>query len=283
MESAGYVEGGALDRDLVIGVAAVMRHRAASTGGTEKLGERRDLEPVTAAVLSEAFPKRVVRDHKYDVLAWPKVGRVDVVVKEAKGVLFASHLIELKWSGPGGDKIVEGIWDAFKMALCTQLVEAPRAYLLTGAHMKTWETSPFSDVFDTAEHDPVELCMRRLPGKNQTLVWDYLLDGGYDNYPSLLPGRITTEICGRAQVGEWELRAVEVIVPDDTEMISMTGGWPHGERPVEAKHPVANEHESRFVDTADDIQVDPATLPENIELLRAVDAEIARAHEEDDG
>lgn len=85
MESAGYIESGALDWDLVTGIAAVMRHRAAFTGGTEKLGERRDLEPVTAAVLSETFPKRVVRDHKYDVLAWPKVGRVDVVVGEPKG------------------------------------------------------------------------------------------------------------------------------------------------------------------------------------------------------
>ena len=98
--------------------------------------------------------------------------------------------------------------------------------------------------------------------------------------PSLLPG--ASQPRPDALRLEWELRAVEVIVPDDTEMISMTGGWPHGERPVEAKHPVRTGT-SRSVDTADDIQVDPATLPSNIELFRAVDAEIARVHGEDDG
>ena len=139
MESAGYIEGGALDRDLVIGVAAVMRHRAASTGGTEKLGERRDLEPATAAVLSEAFPSESFATRSTTCWRGRRSGVSRLRRKEAKGMLFASHLIELEVVGLGSDKIVEGIWDAFKMALCTQLVEAPRADLLTGAHTKTWQ------------------------------------------------------------------------------------------------------------------------------------------------
>jgi hypothetical protein len=39
-------------------------------------------------------------------------------------------------------------------------------------------------------------------------------------------------------VGNWELRAVEVVVPN-TKLISMDGGWPRGRRPGDARHPTA--------------------------------------------
>jgi hypothetical protein len=51
------------------------------------------------------------------------------------------------------------------------------------------------------------------------------------------------------------------------------GGWPNGGPPEEAKHPSAGAVESKFVDTLRDIQIDPATLPENIALLRDLDNE----------
>jgi hypothetical protein len=116
--------------------------------------------------------------------------------------------------------------------------------------------------------------VRRLTDKKGTIAWDDLLRGGYDSYPGWVPGKIATKVTGRASAGEtYELRAVEVSVPE-CEAIGLEGGWPNGDRPKEAKHPSAGVLESKFVDTLQDIQIDPATLPENIALLRDLDNEI---------
>lgn len=88
-----------------------------------------------------------------------------------------------------------------------------------------------------------------------------------------VPAKIATKVSGRASVGEtYELRAVQVSVPE-CEAIGLEGGWPNGDRPREAKHPSAGVLGSKLVDTHQDIQIDPATLPGNIALLRDLDNE----------
>jgi hypothetical protein len=122
-------------------------------------------------------------------------------------------------------------------------------------------------------HDPAELCLRRLADKKGTIAWDDLLRGGYESYPGWVPAKIATKVSGRASVGEsHELRAVELCGPE-CEAIGLVAGWPDGDRPKEAKHPSAGAAKSKFVDTLRGIQIDPATLPENIALLRDLDDE----------
>ena len=86
------------------------------------------------------------------------------------------------------------------------------------------------------------------------------------------PGRIATNLIGLGQIGQWTLRAVEVL-PASDDLVGLDGGWPDGERPSDALHP-ALAPESRFVDSAADIQIDPATLPESLELMRQLDDQI---------
>jgi hypothetical protein len=227
---------------------------------------------------------RVIPNRKVVIPIWEHVGRVDLTVGEFPGSPFDAGLIELKWSGAGSDKLYEGLWDAFKLslALIANAVTGSRAYLLTGAKNAVWDSSPFADLFETNVHDPVELCRRRLANRTQTLAWDDLLRGGYDSHPHWVPGKIATTVCGRAAVsGSYELRGVEITVPE-CDGIGMTGGWPKGDRPAEAKHPKiapsteTGEPQSKFDDTSDDIVFDPGTFPENVELMRQIDKNIER-------
>jgi hypothetical protein len=223
------VEG--LAKDLIDVIAADLEHRAVGA-----LAERKDLEPSVIAALTPAFGGRVEKDRKISVPHWTSVGHADLLVREATGTERLRWVAELKWCGPGHDILYEGIWDMFKVALVTRREENPKAYLISGAEQSLWRTSEFADLFDDATHDPVELCARRLPDRKRTLAWDDLLRGGYDSYPDQLPARIDTVAVGRAVVGEWELRAVQVRVTGG-DWITMDGGWPHGNRPEDARHP----------------------------------------------
>jgi hypothetical protein len=223
------VEG--LTKDLIEVIAADLEHRAVGT-----LAERKDLEPSVIAALTPAFGGRVEKDRKISVPHWTSVGHADLLVREAPGTERLRWVAELKWCGPGHDILYEGIWDMFKVALATGREEHPKAYLISGAEQSLWRASEFADLFDDATHDPVELCARRLPDRKRTLAWDDLLRGGYDCYPDQLPARIDTVAVGCAVVGEWELRAVQVRVIGE-DWITMDGGWPHGNRPEDARHP----------------------------------------------
>jgi hypothetical protein len=275
MQSYAYIQQRFLDQLIVESIAAQLTMRAQMTGGLDLLAERRDLQPVAEAVLGDLFPDRLVPNRKVVIPIWERVGNVDLTVSEAPGTTTEAGLIELKWSGDGSDKLYEGLWDAMKLspAQIAGAVIGPRAYLLTGAPKTVWESSSFADLFETAVHDPAQLCLRRLTDRKRTIAWDDLLRGGYDSYPHWVPAKIATNVCGRASVGEsYELRAVEITVPE-CEGIDLKGGWPNGNRPGEARHPrqvapPADGSESKFVDTLDDIEIDPATLPENIALLR---------------
>lgn len=241
-----------LDDQLVQAIATIMERRIAARG-VEKVGERKDLEPATIAVLGEAFPDRVDKERKVAIPDWERVGNVDVIVRREPGSSAVSALIELKWAGPGDDILYEAIFDLFKLALAAQREDRPRTYLLTGAAKAHWDGSGFADLFSDGEHDPVELSQRRLQDKHQTLAWDDLLRGARDSYPQVLPQGIKTEVAGRAGIGDWELRAVEVRVSNQA-FVPLGDGWPWGERPAEAKHPLPT--------AAGEFQVDPATLPE---------------------
>jgi hypothetical protein len=228
-----------LDQQIVESIAAHLSTRAQTSGGFSLLRELRDLQPAAETTLSERFTDRLAPNRKVAIPIWERVGRVDITILESPGAAFEAGLIELKWSGGGSDKLYEGLWDALKLALAqiTWGAIGPRAYLLTGAQKGVWESSPFAGLFETAVHDPAELCARRLSDRKQTIAWDDLLRGGNDSYPHWVPGEIATKVCGRASVGEeYELRAVEIGVPE-CEAIPLTGGWPHGNRPPEAKHP----------------------------------------------
>lgn len=258
-----------LDDQLVQAIATIMERRI-DARGVEKVGERKDLEPATIAVLGAAFPDRVDKERKVAIPDWERVGNVDVIVRREPGSSAVSALIELKWAGPGDDILYEAIYDLFKLALAAQREDRPRTYLLTGAAKAHWEDSGFADLFSDGEHDAVELSQRRLQDKHQTLAWDDLLRGARDSYPQVLPQGIKTEVAGRAGIGDWELRAVEVRVSNQA-FVPLGGGWPWGERPAEAKHPLPT--------AAGEFQVDPATLPENIELMRQIDEQRAQSEE----
>jgi len=218
---------GGLTEDLVTEIAAELERRAEHALGVMALGERSDLEPGAVAALTPTFGERVERDRKISVPHWAGVGHVDLLVRDAQTAERLHLVAELKWCKRGRNVLYEMVWDMFKMALATGREDHPKTYLVSGAEQSLWKTSAFADLLDDATHDPVELCARRLP--DRTLAWDDLLRGGYDRYPDRLPARIDTVIVGRAAVGEWELRAVQVNVIGE-DWITMDGGWPHGDR-----------------------------------------------------
>jgi hypothetical protein len=238
---------GLIDQEAVEAIATVLRRRAAESD-VSHLGERSDLEPATVEALGPLTEGRVQKSRKVGIPRWGlidlgtelgpggAVGQVDIAVSSVSTPGEFSCLAELKWCGPNKDILYEGIWDLFKMALGTQRPETPRAYLLTGAQEAIWQSSRFADLFDSKNHDPVELCLRDVGGRDHRLAWDCALEGGYDRYPEALPTALRTIIAGRASIDGWELRAVEAEVIGE-EWIALSGGWPHGERPEQARHP----------------------------------------------
>jgi hypothetical protein len=237
-----------IDQAAVEAIATVLRRRAAESGVAE-LGEPSVLEPATVEALGPLTGDRVEKSRNVGIPQWGltdpgtelrpggAVGQVDIAVPSVSSSGEFSYLAELKWCGPGKDILYEGIWDGFKMALGTQRPETPRTYsLLTGAQEAVWQQSPFADLFDSKDHDPVELCMRDVGGRDHRLAWDCLLEGGYDRYPDALPPQLRTIIAGRASIDGWQLRAVEVQVVGE-EWIPLSGGWPRGERPEQARYP----------------------------------------------
>jgi hypothetical protein len=212
-----------VNTELIQSIASALYRGAIGGSGIEKLAERRDMEPATLAEMRGRFAERPDKDIKVTIPGWGHVGRVDVVVRDAPRSMSMSALIELKWCGRGHDVVYEGISDMFKMALGTLREDHPRGYLITGAAKSLWTASEFADLFSSRDHDPIELCARRLSDRRATIAWDEAIRGAYEHYPEAVPSGITTRTRGRAVVGDWELRAVEVVVTN-TKLISMEGG-----------------------------------------------------------
>lgn len=219
-------------------VARALEARAAEKGGLDKLGERKDLEPeLVAAVTSIMAPRLFVeKDRKISIPHWSPIGRVDVVCRRHPGempVLAA----ELKWSV--GEKIYEGIWDLFKMALLAQHPSVGATYLITGASEKEWASGVGKDIFTEGTQTVVGLCALQFP--NGRYAWDYALEGGKDYCPLIVPATIRTHLVACEQLAggptAWQLRAIRV-EPVGDEVVPFVGGWPKGDRPPGARRPL---------------------------------------------
>lgn len=219
-------------------VAEALEERARRRGGLSALGERADLEPEFFRALDARFPGRAEKDRKLDVPAWPLVGNVDVLVRTAPSSRSLLLAAELKWCVE--NKVYEAVWDLFKMALLAERSDVGAAYLATGAPLRLWEISGCSDLFDTTIQSPVDLCARRFATGSRRLMWDDLLEGGYDRFPAWVPARIRTHLKAavRMRVGaeDWELRVVQV-TPARRERLEFRDGWPNGIRPPDARRP----------------------------------------------
>ncbi len=251
-----------LTEELVEAIADQLGTRAnresASVGA---LRERKDLEPSALAVLMTVFGTRAEKGRRVLIPDWPGVGNVDLLLRRPDPEDALAWMCELKWCGPGNDVLYEAIWDLFKMALGKTREDHPATFLMTGAEKSLWAGSAFADLFETKNHVSEELCQRRLPDRRETIAWDDLLRGGYDKHPEHLPAEITTESVGRATIGDWELRAVRIRAVSD-DLIPMTGGWPRGVRPADARHPSSTPKSPTPTPAAPPTPEPPAPKPE---------------------
>jgi hypothetical protein len=210
--------------------------RARTNGGPKSLGEKRDLEPSLIAALTALFPERVAKDRTTAIPEWASVGGVDVTVASAANSSSFEAAFELKWS-----KLDEGLWDLFKLALLSTRRDRPACYLLTGASKAAWSTGVGGGLFADAVHDPRRLCQLRYSTGKRRLVWDWMLEGGYDHHPERVPERIRTTLEGAATIDEhgqlWEIRLARVAA-DTGSFVEFPGGWPDGNRPADATHPL---------------------------------------------
>jgi hypothetical protein len=232
--SRSVVERLALDAGIGMGA------RADEKGGLRKLGEKADLEPVVVDVLRAALPDwHVEKTRKTRIPRWSRAGTVDVRVRQDLGSSALLLAGELKWCGAG--QMYEAIWDLFKMALLALREDAGTTFLLTGAPSSKWQADPCRDLFEDRLHEPLELFDRRFPTGKGRLMWDDLLEGGYDRYPDAVPARIRTAVIADEPIdhpaGDWAIRAVEVTPLEG--FIPIRAGWPNGERPADATRPLA--------------------------------------------
>ena len=202
--------------------------------------------------------------------AWQgRLGGVDVAVLGNGGVQAA---IEVKWCR-NAEKLAEAVWDALKLVPftidCTDPV--PAAYLAYAAPLSAWslaERLPV-ELFGDAEHDVAELLTR------YAKYWKQWLPRG-PNSPRLSEVRstfrttpIVTVPINVADGKHWDLRSVRVHASNAKMLFFNEHGLIADEQPA-FDEPAP---EMRFVDTAEDIQVDQATLPTNRELIRKVSAD----------
>ena len=176
------------------------------------------------------------------VPGWPSLGRGGVDLAVVSGPSQYSALVEAKWCHSGTDKIYEAIWDLFKVALVERMPTVRTAYLVTGAPAGMWPSALCADLFEGGSFTPEELCTRRFPRGGRRTAWDYLLEGGYDRYPDRVPSAIiTTPIADPVDVAvadqRWVLRAVTVAGVGTQPDVLFRDGWPHGDRPSDARRP----------------------------------------------
>jgi hypothetical protein len=210
------------------------------------------------------------------VSAWTgRLGGIDIGVFQG-GTMLAG--IEVKWCRQR-DKIAEAIWDALKlMPLTIDDGELRGAYLLYAAPLSAW-TLPAGlpvELFESGEHRVADLL------KTHDKSWRWLLTGNKSARPKELRSAFTTELVAQLPIlnphGEvWELRCSRVqataalVLFFDDGLVSLD--QPAFGPPAPA---------SRFIDGPDDSQVDHATTPENIALLKDIQAQLSEAGEADE-
>lgn len=198
------------------------------------LGETKDLHPEMVAALRALVGEKVYKDRKVLIPHWSQVGNVDLTVSAEVGNDL-SLAAEEKW-----DKLDELVWDLFKMALVAQSTKVAGAFLVGGVSTKKLDDGLCADLLQDARHSTLELCARRYPRGSKRLVWDWLLEGGWDHFPDEVPAEIGTRLIAREVVtpAAAEVRIVRVIPLSGTEMVPFVGGWPNGDRPPDARHPL---------------------------------------------
>jgi len=141
------------------------------------------------------------------------------------------------------------------------------AYLIDAAPKSAW-THPGKrpvELFESREHDVLELLSR------YEAHWRWLLGGTKRPRPVELRSEFSSRLIGSVPVlsatnEQWELRCSRIQALPVRVVFFYETGWP-SEQPAFA--PPAPG--SRFIDTAADIQIDPATLPANQALMAAPD------------
>jgi hypothetical protein len=174
-----------------------------------------------------------------DLGAWPSLGRsaTDIVVLDEPETGSPTIVAELKWCQLDDDKVHEAIWDLFKVGLLVDQYSAD-GYLVTAAPIDIWPSALCGELFSTGTFVSEDLFARQFPKGRP--VWDWLLQGGRERYPREVPEATAVAEVARVPVSlgtvAWEIRAVRV--SPSAGRMPLRDGWPNGDRPEGAKHPV---------------------------------------------
>jgi hypothetical protein len=198
------------------------------------IGEIKHLQPALVAVMRERFGERAWPNAKIAIPGWSNVGHVDLVLRERADDPAITLAIEVK-----SEKIDEGLWDLFKMALLATRSDVGATYLITSATQTNWTKNCCRKLFEGGTYSPIDLCELRYPSGR--FVWDWMLEGGWDKHPEHVPLEIETRVAAAERLSfgsdPWEIRALRV-ASSGSERVPFPGGWPNGNRPPDAKHPL---------------------------------------------
>jgi hypothetical protein len=270
-----------IDADTVATVDAETLDRAVRVAAYAAAGEmQREIADARAAHVTEADLRRAVRAGAQAQLgpvviaevptpptsSWTgRLGAIDVGLWDEETLVGA---IEVKWCRQPA-KLAEALWDALK--LVGQTIDDGHllaAYLIYGAPDSTWDGGPSlpGELFTSAEHDIRDLLARH------DKHWRWLLTGAKSPRPAELRSRFATSLLADVPIrdphsGEsWSIRCVSLKAMD-ARMLFFDDGLIAADQPAFGPPAPA----SRFSDTAEDIQTDQATLPENVEIRRWFD------------
>jgi hypothetical protein len=240
-----------------------------------------EIAEVSAEHVSEADVRRAVR-HALQAQLGPgvkpeypvphtggwhgRLGAFDVAVLDDGNLTSA---LEIKWCR-NPDGMGEAVWDALKLLPFAAEPELVTGYLIYGARASLWAAPGHrpAELLSDGDHDTDQLLT------TYASFWKRWRPAGPNSpRPTQLPERFRTHSIASIPIlapdrEPWELRAVRIGHVEGTRQLQFdTAGLISHDQP--APGPVAPA--SRFIDTDDDIQIDPATLPENIALLKKLE------------
>jgi hypothetical protein len=225
-----------------------------------------DMRRAVRVALQAQVGRLVTPEHPVPPIpAWkPGLGAFDIAITNENGLLAA---VELKWCRQS-DKLAEALWDALKLVPYTHDSMELTAYLTYGASRSVWEHAGNHavELFQSGEHKVLELISRH--GAD----WRWLLSTTKRARPVQLRAVFSTQLIASVPIlsatdEPWELRCSRLQALPVQIVFFDENGWPSADQP--AFEPPAPA--SRFIDTAADIQIDAATLPETKALMAALD------------